>query len=338
MALWGKQDGATPTGTSIGVTQGSTAVTGSSTTFLTDIDNGDVLIISGVKYRVASVTSNTALVLADNYAGSTNASLSISGAVYVQQQPKYAYQNSNHPEQGGAALSMVFGTDTTEIKVGGDNVVAVELGTSAGTQYMEVPAVSFSGGGGSSAAATAAISGGAVTGFTVSNTGSSYTSAPSVTVGAPFVTIATSAVNTGTDVITYNSHRFVTGDAVTYSNGGGTTMAGLTNNTVYYVNVASANTIKLYNTSANAIAGGATGLMDLTGTGNNAQTLTLTSGAATASAVLGSGTQSKIANPGWVLRRELTGGKAGRVQYEVLVAGRSLISGDAPDDIQLPDA
>jgi hypothetical protein len=45
-----------------------------------------------------------------------------------------------------------------------------------------------------------------------------------------------------------------------------------------------------------------------------------------------------VAGPGWVKRTVLTGGKAGRVQYEVLVAGRSLISGDASDDIQFPDS
>ena len=40
---------------------------------------------------------------------------------------------------------------------------------------------------------------------------------------------------------------------------------------------------------------------------------------------------------GWVRRIEGTGGRAGRVQYEVLVAGSS-ISGDAADDNELPDS
>lgn len=42
-----------------------------------------------------------------------------------------------------------------------------------------------------------------------------------------------------------------------------------------------------------------------------------------------------IAHTGWVLRTEGQGGRAGRVSYEVLVAGG--ITGDASDDATLPD-
>lgn len=42
-----------------------------------------------------------------------------------------------------------------------------------------------------------------------------------------------------------------------------------------------------------------------------------------------------IAHTGWVLRTEGTGGRAGRVQYEVLVAGG--INSDASDDAELQD-
>lgn len=42
-----------------------------------------------------------------------------------------------------------------------------------------------------------------------------------------------------------------------------------------------------------------------------------------------------IAHSGWVLRTEGSGGRAGRVSYEVLVAGG--ITGDASDDAVLPD-
>lgn len=43
-----------------------------------------------------------------------------------------------------------------------------------------------------------------------------------------------------------------------------------------------------------------------------------------------------ITHSGWVVRKEGTGGRAGRVQYETLVAGRS-ITGDAADDQTLPE-
>jgi hypothetical protein len=51
--------------------------------------------------------------------------------------------------------------------------------------------------------------------------------------------------------------------------------------------------------------------------------------------MLGEG--KKIPHTGWVLRKEGTGQRAGRVQYEVLVAG-GITSGDGSDDSQLPDA
>lgn len=46
---------------------------------------------------------------------------------------------------------------------------------------------------------------------------------------------------------------------------------------------------------------------------------------------------SGVAHAGWVLRTEGSGGRAGRVQYETLVAGGS-ITGDGADDTQFPDA
>jgi hypothetical protein len=44
-----------------------------------------------------------------------------------------------------------------------------------------------------------------------------------------------------------------------------------------------------------------------------------------------------IPHAGWVLRKEGTGLRAGRVTYEVLVAGRSIGSPDGTDDTYFPD-
>jgi hypothetical protein len=84
-------------------------------------------------------------------------------------------------------------------------------------------------------------------------------------------TIATSAVNIVNNRITITDHNRATGDALLYDNGGGTALAGLTDDTVYYVIKYDADTIKLATSAANATAGIG---IDLTGTGNNAQTLT----------------------------------------------------------------
>ena len=82
-------------------------------------------------------------------------------------------------------------------------------------------------------------------------------------------TVATSAVDTSAETITITGHLKATGTPVYYSNGGGTTLAGLTNNTAYYCIKIDDNTIKLATNLANATAGTA---INLTGTGNNAQT------------------------------------------------------------------
>ena len=80
--------------------------------------------------------------------------------------------------------------------VAGGGVTAVtvtNLGTAspslAYTDYASIPTVTLSGGGGSGAAATAVLSGGStgrITGFTVTNAGTGYTSAPTVTVNGEF--------------------------------------------------------------------------------------------------------------------------------------------------------
>ena len=44
----------------------------------------------------------------------------------------------------------------------------------------------------------------------------------------------------------------------------------------------------------------------------------------------------RIPHAGWVLRKEGAGGRAGRVEYEVLVATGSIAT-DASDDTNLPD-
>jgi hypothetical protein len=217
MALWGKQDAAAPTGSgTVSVTNASTAVTGSGTTFLADLDIGDVLIITSgttTKNRVTAIASNTALTLADNFTGTTAASLAIAN-VKIQQQPKSAYQNSNAPNRK-AALELVYGVDTTETVAGGDNITAVSV-ASGGARYLEIPAV---------------------------------------TIAAPAaVTILTAAVDATANTITVTNHRMLTGAKLTYT-ANGTVLGGLTNATAYYAIVVDANTLKVASSLANAQAG-----------------------------------------------------------------------------------
>ena len=89
-------------------------------------------------------------------------------------------------------------------------------------------------------------------------------------------TIATSAVDTTNDTITITSHGLANGTKLEYSAEGGTVLGGLTDTVtetnfkanVYYVVSSTTNTFKL-----SATSGGSA--IDLTGTGNNSQTLSL---------------------------------------------------------------
>ena len=71
-------------------------------------------------------------------------------------------------------------------------------------------------------------------------------------------------VNHSADTITINNHRFLTGSRVTYSNGGGGNITGLTNGTVNFTIKVDHNTIKLATTAVRAAGGTA---INITGTG-----------------------------------------------------------------------
>jgi len=240
-----------------------------------------------------------------------------------------------------ADKSKTFGMDTTEIVSGSDNVTSVAL-VSVGARYTESQSVVFSGGGGSGAAA--GTSGGssnnsALTGISVTNVGSGYTSAPTVVVPLPRRTIATIFMNTVINVISYPSHRLNAGDQLKYFHGGGTPATGLTNNTIYYV----INTVDLTSSTFQVSATDGGDPVVITGTGNNAQYFELTNetNRATAVADLGYGSSGmSAAHAGWILRNVGTGGRAGRVTTETLVAMGSMVSdaSEPSDDTVLPDA
>lgn len=336
MALWGNKDAKTASGTIAIASTG--VVTGTSTSFTTESKVGNYIRANSIDYQIVSITSNTvAKVIMGTNNGNGSVTTVSGGTSYTLSEKPASVAHESADSFGMGRASLVYGVDATEAKSGGDNVAEVGVAT-AGSGYVEVPGVSFSGGGGSSAAATAVISGGVVTGVTVTNTGTAYTSAPTVVIQVPVLTVATTGVNTTTDVITYTAHGQVTGDALTYNNGGSTSITGLTSGTTYYVSKLTNDTFKLYDTAANATAAGATGLKDLTGTGNNAQYFIIGDGVrATAIAALGDSTTGGSQHAGWVKRTVGTGGRAGRIQYETLVAMGS-ISSDQSDDIQFRDS
>jgi hypothetical protein len=424
MALWGNKDSKTASGTIAIADTG--VVTGSSTAFTTQAKVGNYIIAGGVDYQIVSITSNTVAKVINGTNNGNGLVTTVSGGTSYTLSEKpvsVAHESADSFSMGRSGL--VFGVDATEAVSGGDNVSAVSVAV-AGTGYLEVPGVTFSGGGGSSAAATASISGGAVSSIAVTNTGTAYTSAPTVSVDVPRRTIPTSGVTIATEQITYTAHGLTTADPVKYFHGGGTAITGLSNNTGYFVSALglAANTFRLATTAEAAAgrtalagvaisgtagqftctattlavgdhiviggtitgtgsitshtagkiyevsaitgtspsvtgftvtqedgtavvstAGNGTGLtytpytiVMISGTGNNAQYFDLTGKVtATATAALGDGAVGGSQHAGWVKRTVGTGGRAGRVQYETLVAMGSM-TGDQSDDVAFKDS
>ena len=66
---------------------------------------------------------------------------------------------------------------------------------------------------------------------------------------------ASAIVSSANDTIELSNHRFITGQRVTYTNGGGVDIGGIANNTAYYIIKHSGNSIKLATDSVKAIAG-----------------------------------------------------------------------------------
>lgn len=192
---------------------------------------------------------------------------------------------------------------------------------------------------GVTATATATISGGSVTGFTVTNVGSDYQSVPAVTVAAPAGTgslnLASGSVLIAADdeiVIPAALYAvLVTGEQMTYSDGGGTAPTGLTDgDTVFAIKSGTSNKMSLATSEANALAGTKITLAAGSVAGS-AHTFVGVTATATASLGLGDSATSdasEVTHAGWVKKTVGTGGKAGRVFYETLVASGS-ISGDA---------
>lgn len=237
----------------------------------------------------------------------------------------------------GQAIGL-FMIDSTEMSAGGDNVTDVSI-IQGGSGYVEAPGVTFSNGGGSNAAASAYINGGVVNNIQITNTGSGYTSNPTVTVQVPVLTITTGQVVTANDTIMYTAHGQANAAALVFNWNGSANIGGLLNGTTYYAAPVDVNRFKVSATAADA-ANNIT--IDLTTTGGAGQYFTIVAGVrATAVSdrglgVAGDGSEH-APHVGWNIKTVGSGGRAGRVTYETLVA-LSSPSGDGSDDLTLPDA
>lgn len=236
----------------------------------------------------------------------------------------------------------MYAADATESGVSTGPVVDAII-TFAGSGYGANATVAFSANntGADAAANATANASGRISAVNLTNNGTGYTTSPLITIAAPAAqTFAgnTSAVTVGnttnTGWISLGSNRafFVNNDIVTYlvaaSN---TALGGLTNNTTYAVQTINSTAIQLLTT-----VGGAA--VNISSVPTSAQAgHSITGETATGVVTVGGAKNRGIAHSGWVIRTEGTGGRAGRVQYETLVA-MSSIATDGSDDTVLPDA
>jgi hypothetical protein len=147
---------------------------------------------------------------------------------------------------------------------------------------------------------------------------------PVLTIAAPAainITANTTGVSNTTDTIlvaTANS-KWQVGDRLYYTvPAGNTAITGLTGNSYYYVTFVNTTALAVSNTS-----GGANANIAETRIGAG-EVHTITGDTATGYLIPTGAKRKGAAHAGWVLRTEGTGGRAGRVQYETLVAMGSL--------------
>jgi hypothetical protein len=153
------------------------------------------------------------------------------------------------------------------------------------------------------------------------------------------------------------STDFPTGTEVVYSVNGGTAIGGLTDGTTYYVHRNDSGHIALYDTQADAIAGGATGKINLTSAGIGAQILQSTGAANqgfdhnyngrglyfedTNEATVAANRARGLKTPGWntyISYTDANGNVRHKSETLVAVKATQAQSGDATDDAVLADS
>lgn len=262
----------------------------------------------------------------------------VSGKVRANSVNQTAFFGNVTPDAYITGLTMgQFGVDAAnemQVAAGPVNLVTI---TSPGTGYNGTTLSTISGGGGSGANVTFSSTVGKLTGYTIVNGGSSYETNPTITVQAPTkqAFYANAAVTAGTGggansvIALATAGNFAANDTITYSvSAGNTALSGLTSGTTYYVQFANATHVALSETLAGSRI---TLTKGLTQNGHFLQGTT-----ATAATVTGGALHKGVAHAGWVVRKVGSGGRAGRVQYETLVAMGS-ITGDS-EDVVLPDS
>lgn len=225
----------------------------------------------------------------------------------------------------------VFGVDAAEMGVTTGSTNGIYRVTASGSGYASNTAaavtITFANGTSNTLAANATVVRGRVTTFTSNVTITGVSGAnPTLTVAAPAsISITANSVGfsntTDTLVVATANSKWQVGDRLYYSvPTANTPIAPLTANAYYYVSFTNASTIAISET----LGGANVNIVDTRVTAaGSVETHTIV-GDTAAGTLIPSGAKRHAAHAGWVLRTEGTGGRAGRVQMETLVAMGSL--------------
>jgi hypothetical protein len=257
----------------------------------------------------------------------------------------------------------VYGVDATEMGYTTGSSNGIYRVTSAGTGYgaNAVVTLAFANGTSNVSAAnstvgTSGTNAGRVTTLTSNVTIANMTSEPTLTIAAPasinitanstgFANGTVAGASNSSFIITSANTRWQVGDRLYYGvPSANTPIAPLTGNSYYYVSFANSTVIKLATTAS----GSNIAITDTRVLGA-AETHTFVGDTATGVLIQSGAKVNGVAHAGWVLRTEGTGGRAGRVQMETLVAmgslgaqtaayGTAALVADASDDSILHDS
>jgi hypothetical protein len=223
----------------------------------------------------------------------------------------------------------VFGVDATEMGLQTGSTNGIYRVSNSGSGYASNTAaavtMTFANATTSTTAANSTVTLGRVTALTSNSSVTGISEVPTLTIAAPAainITANSTGFSNTTDtlvVATANS-KWQVGDRLYYSvPSANTPIAPLTGNSYYYVSFANTSTIAL-----SATSGGANIDIVDTRVTVSAETHTIRGDTATAYLIPTGAKRQGAAHAGWVLRTEGTGGRAGRVHMETLVAMGSL--------------
>jgi hypothetical protein len=247
----------------------------------------------------------------------------VAGGLGVSANGDVLYTNTTADAFVPGATIGVFGVSASE-KSGTGNVATLTI-TSAGSGFTARPTLSITG---ANTVQAVAIANAKTVGVTITAAGTGYVA------GQVFTATGGTGTATTLTITTVNGSGNVTAVSITQA-GDYTALPTLTNNPF-----TSNTTVSGTGFTATLSMGVGSTLVTTLGEQYNSSDVTVTvggaggTGAIVAPVLTGQEGTSKGVLAGWNLRKEGSGGRAGRVQYECLVAMGS-ISGDGADDTLL---